>query len=97
MWVLISIGRTHDGINAQLDEIDEIRQSGTQAGRAERWSDAMRNSVIDDISREVERRRIDRLKAMRDMFEKDRGRAPANIEELRDWMGAQHLDELKSG
>jgi hypothetical protein len=52
------------------------------------------NSVIDDIARAQERRRLERLQAMLDMFEEDRGRPAANTEELRDWMGAQYLDEL---
>ena len=42
----------------------------------------------------VERVKLERLEAMLDMFEDDRGRPAASTEELRDWMGAQYLDEL---
>jgi hypothetical protein len=49
----------------------------------------MLNSVIDDISRDVEKRRLERLEAMLQMFEEDRGRSAVTMEELRDWMVAQ--------
>jgi hypothetical protein len=55
----------------------------------------MLNSVLDDISRDAEKRRLERLEAMRQMFEEDRGRSAVTMEELRDWMGAQYLDRLK--
>jgi hypothetical protein len=45
-------------------------------------------------SRDEERRTL-RLEAMLDMFEEDRGRSAASMEELRDWMGAQYLDRLQ--
>ena len=54
----------------------------------------MPNSVVDDIAGAQEERRLERLEAMLDMFEEDRGRPAENTEELRDWMGAQYLDEL---
>jgi hypothetical protein len=49
----------------------------------------------DAISRDEERRQALRLEAMLDMFEEDRGRPAASMEELRDWMGAQYLDRLQ--
>jgi hypothetical protein len=49
----------------------------------------------DAISRDAERRQALRLEAMLDMFEEDRGRSAASMEELRDWMGAQYLDRLQ--
>jgi hypothetical protein len=30
------------------------------------------------------------------MFEEDRGRRAASVEELRDWMGAQYTDQLQT-
>ena len=54
----------------------------------------MLSAVIDDISRDAEKRRLERLKAMLHMFEEDRGRAAVTMEEFRDWMGAQRLDRL---
>jgi hypothetical protein len=55
----------------------------------------MLNAVIEDLSRDAEKRRLERLEAMLEMFEEDRGRPPATMEELREWMGAQYLDRLK--
>jgi hypothetical protein len=49
----------------------------------------------DAISRDEERRQALRLEAMLDMFEEDRGRSAASMEELRDWMGAQYVDRLQ--
>jgi hypothetical protein len=46
-------------------------------------------------SRDEERRQAQRLEAMLDMFEEDRGRSAASMEELRDWMGAQYVDRLQ--
>jgi hypothetical protein len=54
----------------------------------------MLNLVIDDISRDEKKKRLERLKAMLHMFEEDRGRAAVTMEEFRDWMGAQCLDQL---
>jgi hypothetical protein len=56
----------------------------------------MLNAVIDDLSRDAEKRRLERLEAMREMFEEDRGRRAATMEELREWMGAQALDRLQT-
>ena len=47
------------------------------------------------ISQDEERRQTLRLEAMLDMFEEDRGRSAASMEELRDWMGAQYVDRLQ--
>jgi hypothetical protein len=55
----------------------------------------MLNSVLDDISRDAEKRRLERLEAMHQMFEEDRGRSAVTMEELRDWMGAQYLGRLQ--
>jgi hypothetical protein len=42
----------------------------------------MLNAVLDDISRDAERRRLQRLEAMRQKFEEDRGRSGVTMEEL---------------
>jgi hypothetical protein len=47
------------------------------------------------MSEDDKRRQTLRLEAMLDMFEEDRGRSAASMEELRDWMGAQYLDRLQ--
>ena len=47
------------------------------------------------MDRDAERRQVQRLEAMLDMFEEDRGRSAASMEELRDWMGAQYVDRLQ--
>jgi hypothetical protein len=49
----------------------------------------------DAVSGDDKRRQALRLEAMLDMFEEDRGRSAASMEELRDWMGAQYLDRLQ--
>jgi hypothetical protein len=50
---------------------------------------------IDYDNHDAESRRLARLQAMRYMFEDDLGRPPVTIEELRDWMDIQHLDQLQ--
>lgn len=52
----------------------------------------MLNVVIDDLSRDAEKRRLERLEAMLEMFEEDRGQPATTMEELREWMGAQALE-----
>jgi hypothetical protein len=47
------------------------------------------------MTRDEGRRQALRLEAMLDMFEEDRGRSAASMEELRDWMGAQYVDRLQ--
>ena len=47
------------------------------------------------MSEDDKRRQTLRLEAMLDMFEEDRGRSAASMEELRDWMGAQYVDRLQ--
>jgi hypothetical protein len=42
----------------------------------------MLNAVLDDIIRDAERRRLQRLEAMRQKFEEDRGRSGVTMEEL---------------
>ena len=49
----------------------------------------------DSMSGGAERRQALRLEAMLDMFEEDRGRSAASMEELRDWMGVQYVDRLQ--
>jgi hypothetical protein len=49
----------------------------------------------DAMSGDDDRRRTLRLEAMLDMFEEDRGRSAASMEELRDWMGTQCVDRLR--
>jgi hypothetical protein len=49
----------------------------------------------DAVSGDDKRRQALRLEAMLDMFEEDRGRSAASMEELRDWMGARYLDRLQ--
>jgi hypothetical protein len=49
----------------------------------------------DAMSNDDDRRRTLRLEAMLDMFEEDRGRSAASMEELRDWMGTPYVDRLR--
>jgi len=55
----------------------------------------MSNTAIDHASRDDDRRRLQRAHALLEMFEEDRGRRAATVEELRDWMGAQYTDQLQ--
>jgi hypothetical protein len=52
-------------------------------------------SHIDYASRDAERRRLQRARALLEMFEEDCGRQAATVEELREWMGAQYTDRLQ--
>jgi hypothetical protein len=47
------------------------------------------------VDRDAERRRLKRARALLEMFEEDRGRQAANVEELREWMGLQYTDKLQ--
>jgi len=47
------------------------------------------------INNDEERRRLKRASALLEMFEEDRGRRAANVEELREWMGMQLTDQLQ--
>ncbi len=47
------------------------------------------------VSRNADRRRLQRARALLEMFEEDCGRRAATIEELREWMGAQYTDQLQ--
>lgn len=49
----------------------------------------------DHTSRDVERRQLQRARALLEMFEEDCGRRAATVEELREWMGAQYTDRLQ--
>ena len=51
---------------------------------------------IDHASRDAERRRLQRARALLEMFEEDCGRQAATVEELREWMGAQYTDRLQT-
>jgi hypothetical protein len=42
-----------------------------------------------------DRRRLQRARALLEMFEEDCGRRASTVEELRDWMGAQYTDKLQ--
>jgi hypothetical protein len=46
-------------------------------------------------SGDAERRRLQRARALLEMFEEDCGRRAATVEELREWMGAQYTDRLQ--
>ena len=47
------------------------------------------------VGNDDDRRRLQRAQALLEMFEEDRGRRAATVEELRDWMGAQYTDQLQ--
>jgi hypothetical protein len=66
-----------------------IRQSIRQSTRQSARPAASR------ASRDEERRRLARARALLEMFEEDRGRRAANVEELREWMGMQYTDQLQ--
>jgi hypothetical protein len=51
--------------------------------------------VANRVDNDEERRRLKRARALLEMFEEDRGRRAANVEELREWMGMQLTDQLQ--
>jgi hypothetical protein len=55
----------------------------------------MPSQAIDNSSRDGDRRRLQRARALLEMFEEDCGRQAATVEELREWMGAQYTDQLQ--
>ena len=55
----------------------------------------MPNRATDYVSRDSDRRRLKRARALLEMFEEDCGRRATSIEELREWMGAQYTDQLQ--
>ena len=57
----------------------------------------MANEVLDDdIIRDSERWLLkEQARAMLDLFEEDHGRAPATLEEVREWAKAQNEGHLK--
>jgi len=55
----------------------------------------MSKQLIRRVSGGADRGRLNRARALLDMFEEDRGRRAASVEELRDWMGAQYTDQLQ--
>jgi hypothetical protein len=44
---------------------------------------------------DADKGRLQRARALLELFEEDRGRGAATVEELRDWMGAQYTDQLQ--
>ena len=55
----------------------------------------MPNRATDNASRAVDRRRLQRARALLEIFGEDCGRRAATIEELRKWVGAQPADQLQ--
>ena len=57
----------------------------------------MANEVLDDdIIRDSEKWLLkEQAQAMLDLFEEDHGRAPATLEEVREWAKAQNEEQLK--
>jgi len=55
----------------------------------------MPDRATDHASRAVDRRRLQRARALLEIFGEDCGRRAATIEELRKWVGAQPSDQLK--
>lgn len=55
----------------------------------------MLRQAIGYASRDTDKRRLKRARALLEMFAEDRGRQAATVEELRDWMGAQYTDQLQ--
>ena len=52
--------------------------------------------AIDVAGRDADKRRL-RTRALLEMFEEDRGRPAAIVEELREWMGGQRMISYKLG
>ena len=55
----------------------------------------MLSEAAEQFGRGVDRRPLQRARALLEMFEEDCGRRAATIEELREWMGAQYTDQLQ--
>ena len=55
----------------------------------------MPNKATGHVSRNTDRRRLKRARALLEMFEEDCGRRAVTVEELREWMGAQYTDQLQ--
>jgi hypothetical protein len=55
----------------------------------------MPNPAGNHTSHDADRRRLQRARALLEMFEEDCGRRAATVEELREWMGAKYTDELQ--
>jgi hypothetical protein len=56
----------------------------------------MSTDAIDVTGRDADKGRLTRTRALLEMFEEDRGRPAATIEELREWMGGQRIDQLQA-
>jgi hypothetical protein len=88
------------GVNAQFSRTGEFQcHPHETAGRRDikigSLGDTMLNNATDHDGSAVVRTQLTRMRALLDMFEEDRGRPPNTIEELRDWMGAQYIDQLQ--
>jgi hypothetical protein len=55
----------------------------------------MPQQAINHVSGDADRRRLQRARALLEMFEEDCGRRAATVEEPREWMGAQYTDQLQ--
>jgi hypothetical protein len=55
----------------------------------------MPNKATGHVSRNTDRRRLKRARALLEMFEEDCGRRAVTVDELREWMGAQYTDQLQ--
>jgi hypothetical protein len=55
----------------------------------------MPTKVADYLGRGSDRRRLQRARALLEMFAEDCGRQAVTVEELREWMGAQYTDRLQ--
>jgi hypothetical protein len=55
----------------------------------------MPNRESDHASRHADRRRLQRARALLEIFGEDCGRRAATIDELRKWVGAQPADQLQ--
>jgi hypothetical protein len=56
----------------------------------------MSTDAVEVAGRDADKGRLTRTRALLEMFEEDRGRPAATIEELREWMGAQRIDQLQA-
>jgi hypothetical protein len=55
----------------------------------------MPKKATNRASNDADRQRLQRARALLEMFEEDCGRRASTVEELRDWMGRQYTDQLQ--
>jgi hypothetical protein len=55
----------------------------------------MPSKATEYVHDDADKRRLQRARALLEMFEEDCGRRAATVEELREWMGAQYTDQLQ--